>query len=598
MDIFSFHHNVGEIPSTSKHRQVFNISSEIKSGKLLNDGYLCVGPTVQPHLWDILLRFRQEKFIVKADTEKIKLQMKMNGENTKFCRNIWMSAPSEALKFYPLDSVTFWLSALSFGVKNSILLVALKFTERFSEPAKEIESYFDVDDFAFLFDFLEQRLRLLDKTRYFCLKIHASVREWIANSHNLIDELPFVDIKANTINAVAAVFKTHGILRKSFIDSTLLEVSNFVESRSTKADLMSQIASSLDPERLVSLVVVAVQLCVKMMTLLRWDKELPISMKEPWEDLRFKFTLFKGSTISGDAVINNSITAASLVLHEVHGTIVFLRSDDAIEIVQSSHLHLKSRVSLPKQMIARVELCTAASTSKRKLKIYKTPCSHIDDDIFFSFLIITLSWTAEDASKLFVFIVNYARVVQNITENYKWRPPSANCVSRGMKPDEIGNYVFWWNSCEFMKLPSDLSETISTIYHFDEDCLEETHNAFLELSTYHLLTLIGAIFGCFIKLINCLAANFVNRCQLLEIEAVANLIVITPVSDDLDDIEALTPVNSRAERSLIAKPGRNAFPERTNLVKYSPEKEKKCKKSDVKTTNVKKHVASRILLTF
>lgn len=72
---FMPHHGVLRISSTTtKLRPVFNASSKSETGLSLND-CLCVGPIVQPESFDILLRFREKKFVLNSDIEKMYLQV-------------------------------------------------------------------------------------------------------------------------------------------------------------------------------------------------------------------------------------------------------------------------------------------------------------------------------------------------------------------------------------------------------------------------------------------------------------------------------------------------------------------------------------------
>lgn len=79
------HHPVKKMTSkTTKVRPVFNASCKSETGISLND-CLCVGPRVQPESFDILIRFRESKFVCKSDIEMMYLQFSciQNNENIK-----------------------------------------------------------------------------------------------------------------------------------------------------------------------------------------------------------------------------------------------------------------------------------------------------------------------------------------------------------------------------------------------------------------------------------------------------------------------------------------------------------------------------------
>jgi len=69
------HHSVIKEDSlTTKLRVVFDGSSSTASGVSLND-ILRVGPTVQQDLLNIILRFRQHRYVFTADIQKIYRQI-------------------------------------------------------------------------------------------------------------------------------------------------------------------------------------------------------------------------------------------------------------------------------------------------------------------------------------------------------------------------------------------------------------------------------------------------------------------------------------------------------------------------------------------
>jgi hypothetical protein len=71
IDYFISHHGVvRESSETTKLRAVFDVSAKTTSGLSLNNIQM-VGPTVQDDLLSMLLRFRQHKFIISSDIEKM-----------------------------------------------------------------------------------------------------------------------------------------------------------------------------------------------------------------------------------------------------------------------------------------------------------------------------------------------------------------------------------------------------------------------------------------------------------------------------------------------------------------------------------------------
>lgn len=65
---------------TTKLRVVFDASCKTSSGKSLND-IMMVGPTIQSELLDIIIRFRQHRFVLTGDINKMYRQIQVTPEN-------------------------------------------------------------------------------------------------------------------------------------------------------------------------------------------------------------------------------------------------------------------------------------------------------------------------------------------------------------------------------------------------------------------------------------------------------------------------------------------------------------------------------------
>ena len=87
-NFFTLHHYVAKMENSKigKFREVFDASCKSSSGVSLNE-LMHNGPTVQPDLFAILLRFRLPKYVFSTDVEKMyvdtKDQMIMWRENSR-----------------------------------------------------------------------------------------------------------------------------------------------------------------------------------------------------------------------------------------------------------------------------------------------------------------------------------------------------------------------------------------------------------------------------------------------------------------------------------------------------------------------------------
>ncbi|EDW26925.1 GL21036 [Drosophila persimilis] len=92
--------------TSNKLRVVFDASSKTSSQVALND-ILMVGPTIQEELYSTLLRFRLHKFALTADVKKMYRQVMVNEADRQFQLIVWRRDPSESLRLYKLNTVTY-----------------------------------------------------------------------------------------------------------------------------------------------------------------------------------------------------------------------------------------------------------------------------------------------------------------------------------------------------------------------------------------------------------------------------------------------------------------------------------------------------------
>lgn len=103
------HHGVQNAHSTTtKLRVVFNGSSSTTSKISLND-ILHTGPKLQLDLLDVLIRFRQFRYVFSADIQRMYRQIKVHPQDWRFQRILW-SQSAEHIKTYELTTVTYGLA--------------------------------------------------------------------------------------------------------------------------------------------------------------------------------------------------------------------------------------------------------------------------------------------------------------------------------------------------------------------------------------------------------------------------------------------------------------------------------------------------------
>ncbi|KAH8292663.1 hypothetical protein KR054_008822, partial [Drosophila jambulina] len=113
--------------TSTKLRVVFDASCKTSSQVALND-ILMVEPTIQEELYSTLLRFRLHRYALTADVKKMYRQVMVHEADRQFQLIVWRRDPSESLRLYKLNTVTYGTGAAPF--------LAIRCLKRLSESAK------------------------------------------------------------------------------------------------------------------------------------------------------------------------------------------------------------------------------------------------------------------------------------------------------------------------------------------------------------------------------------------------------------------------------------------------------------------------------
>ena len=103
------HHAVVKPTSTTtKVRVVFDASAKTDTGRSL-DQALRIGPTIQPKLFEHLVRFRVYKYVLTADIEQMYRQILIDPRDREYQKILWEH--NGRVEIFQLNTVTFGVSA-------------------------------------------------------------------------------------------------------------------------------------------------------------------------------------------------------------------------------------------------------------------------------------------------------------------------------------------------------------------------------------------------------------------------------------------------------------------------------------------------------
>jgi hypothetical protein len=181
------HHAVLKDSTSTKLRVVFNASFRSADALSLNDN-LMAGPTIQPELFAILLRFRIFKYVVNGDIAKMYRMIEIHPDHTDYQRIVWRENTEDPLKTYRLTTLTYGTKPASFIATRCLKELALQNVNQYPEAAKAIQQDSYVDDLLTGVDSLENLITLRDQIIQILAHGGFLLRKWAANHPALIPD--------------------------------------------------------------------------------------------------------------------------------------------------------------------------------------------------------------------------------------------------------------------------------------------------------------------------------------------------------------------------------------------------------------------------
>ena len=142
-----------------------------------------MGPSLNPLLYDILLRFRENKIVLVGDIEKAFLNVIVDKSDRDCLRFLWLEDPPDVSKIvvYRFCRVVFGLNASPFLLNATLRHHITRFAEVDPEFARKLIESFYVDDFVSGGGTSEEVQVLYGKT---CTRMSEGgfkLRKWLTN---------------------------------------------------------------------------------------------------------------------------------------------------------------------------------------------------------------------------------------------------------------------------------------------------------------------------------------------------------------------------------------------------------------------------------
>lgn len=184
---FLLHHAVVKESSlTTKLRVVFDAFAKTATGLSLNDA-LMVG--IQDDIISLLIRFRSHVYVSTVDIAKMYRMIKVHPDDRKYQRILWREIPSEPLKIFKLNTVTYGTAASSFLATRAIAQLADDESESLPRGSLILKKDVYVDDLLSGAQSLERAKLIVNELMQLTKRGGLILRQWVSNEPSIIESL-------------------------------------------------------------------------------------------------------------------------------------------------------------------------------------------------------------------------------------------------------------------------------------------------------------------------------------------------------------------------------------------------------------------------
>ncbi|XP_067647299.1 uncharacterized protein Indy isoform X1 [Eurosta solidaginis] len=454
------HHCVLKESTTTKLRVVFDGSAATSTGYSLND-VLMTGPTIQPKLFNTLLRFRTFPVALTGDICKMYRCVRVAESDSYLQCILWRDTLRHPIQIFKLDTVTYGTRPAAFLSVRSMHQLAFDEQHSFPVGSKILKRDFYVDDLITGGDSVQEVRQIMNEITEMFARGQFKLRKWCSNNSNLLRDIPPEDTETLlSFDDGTNITKTLGLTWDPASDCLLFTFTpTNTAKRNCKRSVLSTIARFYDPLGLIGPIISRAKIFLQHLwrERLNWDERLPSSLDSSWnslyEDLVSipKLCFPRLSIFTKRVVEVHGFSDASI---EAYGACVYVVSGNE----KGKQVHLvcsKSRVAPLKTLtVPKLELCGAALLSQlmhdiAEMNVYNCPFYCWSDSA------VVLAWIRNEPSRFQVFTSNRIAQIQELTTKMEWnyvptKLNPADILSRGASPSELIESPIWMHGPEFL----------------------------------------------------------------------------------------------------------------------------------------------------
>lgn len=469
---------VNEDRLSTKVRLVFDGSASEKGKNSINKK-LDKGPTLQPLMNSILLRFRMPRIALTADAKKMFLNIVIAKEDRNILRFFWQNTETKEIEIYRNCVLPFGLTCSPFLAVGTVQHHLLKYESDYPTLVpKMIESTY-IDDLMSGVETEDEAVQMYEDSTGIMNEAGLELRKWKSNSSKMKERFRRDGVAAESMKTItddaSDTYKLLGISYDSESDTFMFKVediftkANTYRKRITKRIILKVSPMLYDPLGWLNPFIVKVKLIIQELWErgFEWDEAVPPDIEKKWDQWLQELNNIKDLRIPRR--YNNSQHQVDDSRSELHvfgdasevayGAVAYMKTYDVKEESEVSLMYCKSKVApIKKVTLPRLELLAAALAASM-LKYIKEECKiNKIKTYLWTDSSIALHWIRGSSRQYKTYVSNKVEQIHEMTDpaDWRWCPGTTNPAdmpSRGVSMKELIKNEMWW------KGPSWLSES-------------------------------------------------------------------------------------------------------------------------------------------
>ncbi|XP_068232198.1 uncharacterized protein [Palaemon carinicauda] len=517
--------------SSTKIRPVFDASASCYNGVSLND-CLSSGPSLNPDLVEVLIRFRRWPIAVTADIRKAFLQISVQEKDRDVHRFLW-PRDDGTIRHMRFTRVPFGNTASPFLLNATIKHHLDKYPP--TSVVQDLKANMYTDNWLSGADSAVEAADKFCEARSILADASMDLTKLVSNSLLITSQLcdnkvPFIN--SDEPNTVLGLKWCNSLDSFSFDG---INSDSFVEVVSTKRSILSVIAKIFYPLGLISPYVMYGKILFQELWKLglTWDQEMPSELKLKFQRWLLSSEQFKNYQI--DRCYFSPKAWGKLSHMEVHGfgdasekgygACVYLRVPVENGSYKVSLVSSKSRVAPIKTItLPRLELMGCLLCSRLVNFVKNT--LNLDNCVrvrCWTDSTIALSWIQRDASKKDLFVANRVKEIRELTPPSCWqhcvsKDNPADLITRGLLADKLVDSNLWLYGPSMLKESQYQEREGNPVKYKDEIGIESTavclnvqgvpDNPLIDLDRYSKLSKVLRVTAYVLRfIINCRNSN-------------------------------------------------------------------------------------------